>query len=110
MLLLSVVSCLQVLGEKLVLAANGQQGLATCALRPSSVFGEYDTLFLPTVVAKAREGKMKYFFGTAVHDWTYAGNIAHACLLVRPCIWLASPQVVFSRTADLLHRLFLGQS
>jgi nucleoside-diphosphate-sugar epimerase len=37
-------------GEKLVLAANGIGGVATCcALRPSGIFGEADPLFVPTV-------------------------------------------------------------
>ena len=73
---------MQVLGEKLILAANGISGLATCALRPSSIYGEYDTLMLPTLVKKAQEGKMKFRFGACFQDWTYAGNIAHACILV----------------------------
>ena len=87
------------LGEKLVLAANGQQGVATCALRPSTVFGEYDTLFLPTLVAKAKQGKMKYYFGTAIQDWTYAGNIAHACVLVR-CPLLHTGSMAGARTGS----------
>ena len=33
-------------GEKLALAANGRGGLATCALRPSGIFGEHDTLLV----------------------------------------------------------------
>ena len=37
-------------GEKLVLGANGRGALATCALRPSGIFGEYDTLLVPTTV------------------------------------------------------------
>jgi len=45
--------------EKMVLAANGRNGLATCALRPSAIFGEGDTLMVPTLVARAKQGKMK---------------------------------------------------
>lgn len=65
-------------GEKLVLAANGSGGLATVALRPSGIFGEYDLLTVPTVVEKARQGKMKYIIGNGKNlmDWTYAGNVA----------------------------------
>lgn len=69
-------------GEKLVLEANGRGGLATCALRPSGIFGEYDLLTVPSIVDKARAGKMKYIIGNGKNemDWTYAGNVAAAHL------------------------------
>ena len=69
-------------GEKIVLAANGKGGVATCALRPSGIFGEYDLLTVPTTVEKARAGKMKYILGDGKNmmDWTYAGNVAGAHL------------------------------
>ena len=71
-------------GEKLVLEGNGKGGggLATCALRPSGIFGEYDLLTVPTTVEKARAGKMKYIIGDGKNmmDWTYAGNVAAAHL------------------------------
>ena len=68
-------------GEKLVLGAHG--GLATCALRPSGIFGEYDQLTVPSIVSKAKAGKTKYIIGDGKNmmDWTYAGNIAHAHIL-----------------------------
>lgn len=67
-------------GEELVLQANGQNGLAVCALRPSGIFGEHDPLLVPTTVAKARAGKMKYIIGNGENlmDWTYVGNVAQA--------------------------------
>ena len=37
-------------GERVVLEANGAGGVATCALRPSGIFGEGDPLFVPTVI------------------------------------------------------------
>jgi sterol-4alpha-carboxylate 3-dehydrogenase (decarboxylating) len=69
-------------GEKLALAANGRGGVAAAALRPSGIFGEYDLLTVPTTVAKARAGKMKYIIGDGrnMMDWTYAGNVAAAHL------------------------------
>lgn len=69
-------------GEKIVLAGNGRGGVATCALRPSGIFGEYDLLTVPTTVEKARAGKMKYIIGDGKNmmDWTYAGNVAAAHL------------------------------
>src|SRR5579875_2946409 len=77
-------ACVQILGEKLVLAANGRGGLATVALRPSGIFGEGDTLLVPLTVANAKRGKMKYVIGSGRNfmDFTYVGNVAHAHLLV----------------------------
>lgn len=54
-------------GEKLVLGANGRGGLATCALRPSGIFGEYDTLLVPTTVrAFAGSSVLTICFGVRV--------------------------------------------
>lgn len=67
-------------GEELVLQANGQNGLVVCSLRPSGIFGEHDPLLVPTTIAKARVGKMKYILGDGKNlmDWTYVGNVAQA--------------------------------
>jgi len=75
---------LQILGEKLVLAANGKNGLATVALRPSGIFGEGDPLLVPTTVAKAKQGKMGFIIGSGKNlmEFTYAGNVAQAHLQV----------------------------
>jgi len=78
--------CLQIEGEKLILKANGANGtLATCALRPSGLFGKGDTTFWPTVVAKANQGKMKYIIGNGQNlvEFTYVGNVAQAHLQVK---------------------------
>ena len=77
---------LQIEGEKLILKANGANGtLATCALRPSGLFGKGDTTFWPTVVAKAKQGKMKYIIGNGQNlvEFTYVGNVAQAHLQVK---------------------------
>mgnify|MGYP002630772302 FL=1 len=87
--------------EKIVLAANGKEmkqakgagkkssksksfnkRLKTVALRPSGIFGEHDALLVPTIVEKAKAGKMKFIIGSGqnVMDWTYAGNVASAHL------------------------------
>lgn len=76
---------MQIQGEQLILKANGAKGtLATCALRPSGLFGKGDTTFWPTVVAKANQGKMKYIIGTGDNlvEFTYVGNVAQAHLQV----------------------------
>ena len=68
-----------------MLAANGSNGLlATCAIRPSGIFGEGDATFFPTLVAKARQGKLKYYIGNGKNlvEFTYAGNVAFAHLQV----------------------------
>ena len=66
-------------GERLVLAANGVAGVASCALRPSGIFGEGDPLFVPTVAKQAERGKMKYVIGDGKNemDFTYVSNLAH---------------------------------
>lgn len=73
----------KVLGETVVLSANGSSGLFTVALRPSGIFGPGDPLFVPTLVLNARRGKMKYIIGggTNVMDFTYVGNVVQAHLL-----------------------------
>jgi nucleoside-diphosphate-sugar epimerase len=45
--------------EKLVMRANGREGLLTCCIRPSSIFGPGDKLLVPSLVAAARAGKSK---------------------------------------------------
>lgn len=69
--------------EKLVLAANSP-ALATCALRPSGIFGPgNDRILMPSIVERGQNGKIKYIVGsgTNLFDWTYVGNVADAHLL-----------------------------
>eukprot|EP00775_Hariotina_reticulata_P012775 gene12775-12903_t len=72
----------KVAGEKLVLAANSDQ-LAVVAIRPSGIFGEGDTVMVPTFVKQAKAGKMKYIIGDGRNMWdfTYVGNVAQAHIL-----------------------------
>lgn len=46
-------------GEALVIKANGINGLLTCCIRPSNIFGPGDKLLVPTLVAAARARKSK---------------------------------------------------
>lgn len=73
----------KIAGEKLVLAANSPE-MAVVALRPSGIFGEGDTVMVPTFVKQAKAGKMKYIIGNGqnVWDFTYVGNVAQAHVLV----------------------------
>jgi sterol-4alpha-carboxylate 3-dehydrogenase (decarboxylating) len=77
-----------------VLGANGRGGLATCALRPSGIFGEYDTLLVPTTVKNAKAGKMKYLIGSGRNkmDWTYAGNVAQAHIQAADALTEGGPE------------------
>ncbi|XP_074274951.1 3beta-hydroxysteroid-dehydrogenase/decarboxylase-like [Silene latifolia] len=67
-------------GEALVLKANGEKGLLTCCIRPSSIFGPGDRLLVPSLVTAARAGKSKFIIGDGnnMYDFTYVGNVAHA--------------------------------
>lgn len=80
-------------GEKLVLAANGKQGLLTCALRPSGIFGEGDLVFVPTTIRSAQKGKLKYAIGDGKNemDFTYVGNVAQAHLQAAAALLPSSP-------------------
>ncbi|KAE9586902.1 hypothetical protein Lal_00004624 [Lupinus albus] len=67
-------------GEVLVIKANGKDGLLTCCIRPSSIFGPGDKLLVPSLVDAARAGKSKFIIGDGnnVYDFTYVENVAHA--------------------------------
>ncbi len=73
----------KIAAEKLVLAANGKHGVATCALRPHVVFGPGDTRFLPALLAHSRAGRLRVQVGrgTWLSDYTYVTNLADAVLL-----------------------------
>jgi len=66
--------------EQLILNTNCIDVLYTVSLRPSGIFGEYDPLFVPSLVDKARKGKMKFIIGNGENgmDWTYVRNVAQA--------------------------------
>ncbi|XP_072980235.1 3beta-hydroxysteroid-dehydrogenase/decarboxylase [Typha angustifolia] len=70
-------------GEKQVMKANGRNGLLTCCIRPSSIFGPGDKLLVPSLVAAARAGKSKFIIGDGnnMYDFTYVENVAygHVC-------------------------------
>lgn len=68
--------------EKLVLARNGERGLATTALRPHVVFGVHDTRFLPALIAHAKAGRLRFQVGrrTWLSDYTYVSNLVDALL------------------------------
>ncbi|KAF8082641.1 hypothetical protein N665_0817s0015 [Sinapis alba] len=67
-------------GEALIMKANGINGLLTCCIRPSSIFGPGDRLLVPSLVAAARAGKSKFIIGDGsnLYDFTYVENVVHA--------------------------------
>ncbi len=67
--------------EREVLAANGQDGLVTTALRPHLVFGPGDPHLLPKVLERARAGRLPVVGrGDNLVSLTYVDNAAHAHL------------------------------
>lgn len=67
--------------EKLVLAANGREGLATVALRPHLIVGPDDPHLLPRIVARAQAGKLAIVGdGRNEVSLTWVGNAVDAHL------------------------------
>ncbi|KAI4324346.1 hypothetical protein L6164_023893 [Bauhinia variegata] len=66
--------------EALILSANDIDGLSTCALRPSNVFGPGETEFVPFFVKLAKSGLAKFIIGSGdnLSDFTYSENVSHA--------------------------------
>jgi 2-alkyl-3-oxoalkanoate reductase len=69
------------LAEQHVLAANGGEGLATCALRPHLIWGPRDRQLVPHVIDCARRGRLRRVGdGTNLIDTVYVENAAAAHL------------------------------
>lgn len=70
----------KIAAEKDVLAANGVDGVLTCAIRPHVIFGEGDNRFIPAILEKARNGKLKREVGRRdkLSDFTYISNLVDA--------------------------------
>ena len=57
---------------QIVLAANGERGLLTVAIRPHGIFGPRDPQAIPIMVQTAKAGKMKFIIGS-VPKHEYSG-------------------------------------
>ncbi|GLT34598.1 hypothetical protein SLA2020_091050 [Shorea laevis] len=68
--------------EALIVFANNIDGLLTCALRPSNVFGPGDAQLVPLLVNFAKCGLAKFIIGSGenMSDFTFSENIAHETL------------------------------
>ena len=82
------------LAEQAVLGAHGQDGLATCALRPHLIWGPRDRHLIPRLLQRARRGQLiRVGDGTNLVDTTYVENAAAAhwqasqALGVRHPVW-----------------------
>ncbi|KAH1141694.1 hypothetical protein GLYMA_12G050900v4 [Glycine max] len=76
----NMLSDLKAQAEALILSANDIDGLLTCSLRPSNVFGPGDTEFVPYFLKLARYGFSKFIIGTGdnLSDFTFSENVTHA--------------------------------
>jgi len=80
------------LAEQYVLAANGRDGLNTCALRPHLIWGPSDPHLRPRLVARARSGRLRQVGdGANLIDTVYVENAAEAHLLAADALAPGSP-------------------
>lgn len=80
------------LAEQEVLAANGRQGLLSCALRPHLIWGPRDQHLVPRIVRRARQGRlMRVGNGENLIDMVYVENAAWAHLLAAERLVPGSP-------------------
>jgi nucleoside-diphosphate-sugar epimerase len=70
------------IAEKMVLEANGQHRLLTCALRPHLIWGPRDQHLIPRLLDRARKGQLRRVgAGKNLIDAVYVENAAAAHLL-----------------------------
>ncbi|KAF4636039.1 hypothetical protein G7Y89_g2053 [Cudoniella acicularis] len=71
------------IGEKLVLKANGQNGLLTTAIRLCTIFGEGGQVLTKQMVEMAQGGRARYHVGDGknLYDFIYARNAAEGHVL-----------------------------
>ncbi len=72
----------KIAAEKKVLAANGEGGVSTVALRPHVIFGPGDVRFLPALIKHSKAGRLRYQVGrgTWLSDYTYVSNLVDSLL------------------------------
>lgn len=80
------------LAEQQVLAANGRDGLLTCALRPHLIWGPRDRHLIPRLLDRARRGQLRRVGdGTNLIDMIYVENAARAHLLAADALERGAP-------------------
>ncbi|MSR56168.1 MAG: NAD-dependent epimerase/dehydratase family protein [Planctomycetaceae bacterium] len=79
------------LAEQAVLAANGQDGLATVALRPHLIWGPRDNHLIPRLIERARAGRLRRVGrGDNLISMAYVENAAAAHVQVADRLGLGS--------------------
>jgi 3beta-hydroxy-delta5-steroid dehydrogenase/steroid delta-isomerase len=90
-------SCLytetKIAGEKIVLSANGKNGLLTTVLRPDGIYGLGNNIMLDEMFRQVTNGRLVATIGFpgAVHDHIYVDNLVHAEILVAKHLVDGSP-------------------
>jgi nucleoside-diphosphate-sugar epimerase len=80
------------LAEQDIIAANGWQGLLTCALRTAGIYGPRDRYRVPSILREAQGGKLvRLGDGHAKFNHVYVGNAAHAHILAAESLTVDSP-------------------
>ncbi|MHB0959879.1 MAG: NAD-dependent epimerase/dehydratase family protein [Pirellulaceae bacterium] len=80
------------LAEQAVLAANGQQGTLTCALRPHLIWGPRDGHLIPRLIDRAQRGRLRQVGnGKNRVDVVYVENAAQAHLQAADALEADSP-------------------
>lgn len=80
------------LGEQAILAAAGQAGLATCALRPHLIWGPRDTQLIPRLIRRAQSGRLRQVGdGRNLISMAYVENVAAAHLQAARALEIGSP-------------------
>ncbi|KAJ7739907.1 hypothetical protein B0H16DRAFT_1324739, partial [Mycena metata] len=87
------------LGERLILSAEGQDGMQTVILRPCGMIGERDKqlIWRMAEVYDKRQHKVQIGDNTNLVDYAYAGNVAHAHVLACAKL-LSDPALVSGQT------------
>lgn len=79
------------LAEQAVLAADGQAGLAACALRPHLIWGPRDRHLIPRLLDRARRGRLvRVGGGHNLIDMVYVDNAAAAHLAAADALAIGS--------------------
>ncbi|KAG4304912.1 hypothetical protein PORY_001587 [Pneumocystis oryctolagi] len=69
--------------ERLILDANGKNGMMTVAIRPSGIFGPGDVQLIPGIISVLENHQTRFRIGNNLNlfDFTYVDNVVHAHLL-----------------------------